>query len=175
MKQQPPIWSIPLLFVILSLAFLVGEIPLLPGVVVVSETIAYSVYILLLSRRGIRRGTAVANLLSLYPGHLLLLFAISLVPNPTWLISLWAMIPVASIGYDAVGRRAPGGRWRTSTSIGLYCIIWADLFYLLERVIAIKRGFERSEEVIAAVAFGAVGILFISLGVYRHLRAGKEG
>jgi len=175
MRTQLPLWSIPLLFALLGLIYLVGNLPLIPGIIVALETVIYSVYLVLRSRLDIDRGRTVANVLSLYPGHLLLLFAVSLVPGPARLAFLWAVIPVASIGYDLVSLRAGGGRWRTSTLIGLYCIIWADLFYLLERVIAIKRGFERSEEVIAAVAFGAVGILFISVGIYRHMRASKEG
>jgi len=174
MRTQLPLWSIPLLFALLGLIYLVGNLPLIPGIIVALEAVIYSIYLVLRSRLDIDRGRTVANVLSLYPGHLLLLLAVSLVPGTAVLSYLWAIVPVASIGYDLVSLRASGGG-RTSTLIGLYCIIWADLFYILERVIAIKRGFERSEEVIAAVAFGAVGILFISLGVYRHLGAGKEG
>jgi len=175
MRTQLPTWSIPLLFALLGLVFLVGDLPLIAGIIVALETVIYSVYIVLRGRLSADRGRTVANVLSLYPGHLLLLLAVSLVPGPARLAFLWAVIPIASIGYDVVSLRIAAGRLRTSTLIGLYCIIWADLFYLLERVIAIKRGFERSGEVIIAVVFGAVGILFISLGVYRHLRASKEG
>jgi len=175
MRTELPVWSIPFLFVLLGLVFLVGGLPPIAMVVAAVETVIYSVYILLRSRLSRDREGTVANVLSLYPGHLLLLFAVSLVPDPARLAFLWAIIPIASIGYDVVSLRVAAGRLRTSTLIGLYCIIWADLFYLLERVIAIKRGFERSGEVITAVVFGAVGILFISLGVYRHLRASKEG
>lgn len=174
MKTQLPIWSIPLLFALLGLILLVGDLPSIARIVVALETVIYSVYVLLRSRLSAGKRT-VANLLSLYPGHLLLLFAVSLVPGAGYLVWPWTVIPIASLAYDLVGVRAPEGGWRTSTLLGLYCIIWADLFYLLERVIAIKRGFERSGEVIAAVAFGAIGILFISVGVYRHLHASKEG
>jgi len=175
MRTELPIWSIPLLFALLGLVFLVGDLPTIASIIVAVETVIYSVYLILRSRLTGERVRTVANVLSLYPGHILLLLAVSLVPGTALLAYLWAIIPIASIGYDVVSLRVAAGRLRTSTLIGLYCIIWADLFYLLERVIAIKRGFDESGEVIAAVVFGAVGILFISLGVYRHLRAGKEG
>ena len=175
MRPQLPIWSIPLLFVLLGLIFFVGDLPKTAAIIVAVETVLYSAYLIFRHRWGSDRGGTVANVLPLYPGHLLLLLAVSLVPGTALLSYLWTVIPVASVGYDLVSLRVPEGRRRTSTLIGLYCIIWADLFYVLERVIAIKRGFERSGEVIVAVAFGAVGILFISLGVYRHMRASKEG
>jgi 4-hydroxybenzoate polyprenyltransferase len=121
-----------------------------------------------------KQARPVSNVLSLFPGHLLLLLAISLLPNPDGLAGLWAVVPIVSVAYDLAATNATGSKLRTSILIGLYAILWAVLFTLLERVIAIGRGLERGEETMTAVVLGTFGMLFISLGIYRHWRAGKE-
>jgi len=169
-----PIWSIPLLLVVLGITLLVGNLSLPLAVVAAAETLVVSGYLVRRARTpGIGR-RPVSNLIALFPGHLLLLLAIALLPEPDRLAALWTIVPIATLAYDLVSRNAPEGLFRTSTSIGLYAILWAVLFALLERIIAIKRGFEPGGETIAAVAFGVFGVLFISLGIYRHWRAGKE-
>jgi hypothetical protein len=169
-----PIWSIPLMLAVLGIILWVGNLSPLHGVIAASETVLYCVYLVWRSRRRAEAEKPIANILSLFPGHLLVLLAVSLLPDPGWLASLWALVPAASVAYDAVSINAPKGRGRTSTLIGLYAILWAALFTLLDRVIAIRRGFGEQEEIIAAAAFSVFGILFISLGSFRHWRAGKE-
>ena len=174
MRQPLPIWSIPLMLVVIGIVLLVGHLSIVLGAIVAAETLLVSVYLVRRARRGAEAERTVANLLALFPGHLLLLLAVSLLESPDGLTALWTSVPITSIAYDWVSRKAPRGAGRTSTLIVLYAILWAVLFALLERVIAIRRGFERGDEIIAAVAFGEFGILFISLGIYRHWRAGKE-
>lgn len=170
-----PIWSIPFLLAVVVIVLLVGNLSSSLAAVVVLETVMYSGYLILRSRCAAGGLKPVANILPLFPGHLLLLLAVSSLPAPDRLVALWAILPVASIAYDAITVWVPlRTRGRASILTSLYCIIWADLFYLLERVIALKRGFARNEEMIAAIAFGAIGILFLSLGIYRHRRAAKE-
>ena len=174
MRQPLPIWSIPLMLAVLGIVLWVGNLSPSHGVIAASETVLYCAYLVWRARRRVEAKKPVANILSLFPGHLLVLLAVSLLPDPGWLASLWALVPVVSIAYDAVSINAPKGMGRTSTLIGLYAILWAALFTLLDRVIAIRRGFGEQEEIIAAVAFGVFGILFICLGTFRHWRAGKE-
>jgi hypothetical protein len=172
---KPPVWAIPVMLAELGIVLFVGGLSPVVGAVAASETLIAAAYVLRKARRAPKRPPApVSNVLSLFPGHLLLLLGISLLPNPDGLAGLWAAVPVVSIGYELTATHVPKGRLRTSTLIGLYAILWAVLFALLERVIAIGRGFERGEEAIAAVVLGAFGVLFISLGIYRHWRAGKE-
>jgi hypothetical protein len=175
MKPVLPIWSVPLLLVVLAVALLVGNLSTSAAVVAAVETLGYTAY-LLWRGRGEREGAPapVANVLALLPGHLLLLLAVSLVPRPGLLAWLWSLLLPASIAYDVVTLWMRKGNARTSILATLYCIIWADLFVLLDRVIAIKRAFARTEEVIAASAFGLIAILFLAVGVFRHVRAAKE-
>jgi hypothetical protein len=172
---KPPIWAIPLVLAELGIVLFVGGLSPVLGAIAASETLLAAAYVLRSARRAPGRPPGpVSNVLSLFPGHLLLLLGISLLPNPDGLAALWAVVPIVSVGYDLAATHGPKGRARTSTLIGLYAILWAVLFTLLERVIAIGRGFERGEEAIAVVVLGAFGVLFISLGIYRHWRAGKE-
>jgi len=173
-KPPVPIWSIPLLLAVLGITLLVGNLPFPLAVAVAVETVIVAGYFVRRARTPGAGRRPVSNLIALFPGHLLLLLAIALLPEPDRLAALWTIVPITSLAYDLVSRNAPEGLFRTSTSIGLYAILWAVLFALLERIIAIKRGFGPGGETIAAVAFGVFGILFISLGIYRHCRAGKE-
>ena len=169
-----PVWSIPLLLSVLGIILLVGNLSPLLGAVVALETVVVCGYVVWRARTTNSSQRPVTNVLALFPGHLLLLLAVSLLAAPGRLAVLWAIVPIVSLAYDFVARSVQV-RWvRTSTSIGLYAILWAVLFTLLERVIAIRKGLEQGEETIAAVAFGVFGILFVSLGIYRHWRAGKE-
>ncbi len=174
MKRSTAVVTIPFVLVLLVIILWIGRLPPAPASVAGVETLVYCGYLLWRARARDDRPAPVANLLGLYPGHLLLLLAISLVsPSeagaPVW---AWMVLAPVTIAYDMVSLR-PGIRGGTSILTGLYCILWADLFYLLERVIAQAKGFSGTEDIVAAVAFGVVGILFVSIGVYRHRRAAK--
>jgi len=170
--RRTPIWTVPLMLAVLGILLFVGRLsPLLAGIVG-GETALAAGYLILRARRPAERPPS--NVVSLFPGHLLLLLAVSLLPDPDGLAGLWAVIPVVSIAYDLTAANVRKGRLRTSILIGLYAILWAAVFALLERIIAIGRGLGRGEEAIAAVALGTFGILFVSLGIHRHWRAGKE-
>jgi len=175
MKPVLPIWSAPLLLVVLAIVLLVGNLPAAVSVVAALETVAYTVYLLIRTRIAREDAPApVANVLPLLPGHLLLLLAVALVPNPGVLAWLWTILPAASVAYDIVTVWMRDGIARRSILATLYCILWADLFVLLDRVIAARRGFTKTEEIIAAGAFGFVAICFLAVGVVRHVRAVKE-
>jgi hypothetical protein len=170
-----PTWSYPLLLALLGIILAVGRLspPLQAGVAL--ESLLFLGYLAFRSRREPRKSHAVANLLPLFPGHLLLLFALSLLPETkTYTVLLWMILPAASVIYDVVA--GWGGDWeRTRMSIlaTLYCIIWAALFILLERVIVLGRGLQGRDEIKLIVVFGVVGVIFLGLGVYRHWHASR--
>lgn len=170
-----PTWSYPLILALLGLVLLVGDLS--PGLQasVGAESLLFLGYLFLRSRRTGREGRTVAKLLPLFPGHLLLLFAISLLSTPkAGLIYLWMIVPAATAVYDLISFWSfLGGRVRMSISAGLYCIIWADLFFLLERVIALGRELSGGAEIVTAAMFGLVGTAFLFVGAYRHWRASK--
>lgn len=170
-----PIWSYPLVLALLGIVLFVGNLsPPLQAVIGV-ESLLFLGYLIFRSVRPALKPRAVVRLLPLFPGHLLLLFAISLLPVPaTTLVILWAIIPAASVLYDILASRPMfKERVRMSILVGLYCIIWADLFVLLERVIALGKGLSGSAEIVVAVIFGVIGTVFLFIGAYRHWRVSK--
>lgn len=172
MKPSIPVWAIPFLLVLLGITLLVGHLQAAQAAAVSSETLVVVVYILVRSRsRSSER--PIANVLPLLPGHLLLLLAISLLREPGALGWFWAVLPPVSVAYDVVAR-SEARRARTSILAGLYGILWADVFYLLERVVVLGRGISGHGEIMAAVAFGATGVVFLATGVHRHRHAAKE-
>ncbi|MEE8593285.1 MAG: hypothetical protein V3T03_04080, partial [Candidatus Bipolaricaulota bacterium] len=98
-----------------------------------------------------------------------------LLDRPNTLAWLWTVVPLTTLAYDAVGRsEAFSPKVRMSISMILYGILWADLFFLLERAVVLHRQISGNGEIVIAAVFGLVGALFLSLGVYRHRIAAKE-
>jgi len=167
-----PTWSYPLVLGLVGIVLYVGNLPLGLKAGIGVESLLFLGYLVYRVRRPAQVSRPVAKLLPLFPGHLLLLFALSLLPNPqTTLAVAWMVVPVATISYDIVGQwPTQRERLRMSILVGLYCIIWADLFFLLERVIALGRNLSGNAEIIVVAVFGVVGIAFIFVGAYRHWR-----
>jgi len=172
MKPSLPVWTIPLLLAILGITLLVGNLGTAAKVVVTVEALTYCGYLIARARTAGEAPRPVSNLLALFPGHLLLLLAISSLEGPDGLAYVWAIVPPATVLYDLISwrglLRAP---IRTSISAFLYAIIWADLFFLLERLIALTREWN---ETIIIVVLSLVGCVFLGLGLYRHRLAAKE-
>ncbi len=172
MKPTLPIWTIPLLLALLGIVVLVGNLGVAANVIVAVESIAYCGYLIARARAAGDAPRPVSNLLALFPGHLLLLLAISSLEAPDSLVYVWAVVPPATVLYDLIAWRSLlRVRVRTSISAVLYAIIWADLFFLLERLIALTREWD---ETILIVVFGLIGCVFLGLGLYRHRLAAKE-
>jgi len=174
MRPPLPIWSVPSLLAIVGIVLFVGNLSSALMVVVSVETVISCLYLIWRIRRRPDVPRPITNVLSLLPGHLLVLLMVSLLEAPDLLAAVWASIPAATIAYDVVSFGAPKGSVRTSTLIGLYAILWAVPIALLERVIAIRRGLDGGTETIVVIAFAVAGVVFISLGVYRHWRTDKE-
>jgi hypothetical protein len=175
MKPSLPVWSIPFLLVLMGISAFVGHLPAAAMAVAGGETVVVCIYILLRTRTPPSDRRPVSNVVSLFPGHLLVLLIVALLENPGMLAWLWTLIPVVTIAYDWVAR-APQlpMKVRMSISMILYGILWADLFFLLERAVVLHRQLQGSSEIMIAAAFGLVGALFLSMGVYRHWIAAKE-
>jgi len=171
-KPTLPVWTIPLLLALLGIALLVGNLGLAAKVLVAIETLAYCAYLIARGRAAGDAPRPVSNLLALFPGHLLLLLAISTLSVPSGLAYVWALVPPATVLYDLITWRGMlRARIRTSISAVVYVIIWADVFFLLERLIALTREWD---ETILIVVLGLVGSVFLGLGLYRHRLAAKE-
>ena len=173
--KTTPVWSIPLLLVLAGIVLFVGALPAILNGFVLFQTVVVCGYLIWRSRRTGETPKPVANVLPLFPAHLLLLLAIARLPDPAFLGILWTLVPAVSLAYDAVTAKEPWGpRFRASILAGLYAILWADLFFLWERVIVLARGISGTEAILVAAAFGVAGTGFLSLGIYRHWRASKE-
>ena len=169
MSRGFPAWSYPFILALLGIVLFFGHLSRAWQGAIGGESVGFIAY-LIARAHWHGESHAVANLISLFPGHLLLLFGIgALSPPPGLLLGLWMIIPAASVIYDVIGIIRPR-RGQTSTLAGIYCIIWADLFFLLERIINLGRGLSSGEELIVAAVFVGVGAPFLGIGVYRHVR-----
>lgn len=160
---------------LVGIAALVGHLSPVVLIVAGLETVLVSAYLVIRARSEPSDRQPTSNLLPLFPGHLLVLIIIALLDRPNMLAWLWTLIPLATLAYDVVGRNAKlTSVIRMSISMILYGILWADLFFLLERAVVLHRQILGNREIMIAAAFGVVGTLFLSLGVYRHRIAAKE-
>ena len=175
MRKPLPVWSIPFLLALVGITAFIGHLNAAVLIVIGLETLAVSAYLVILARGEPSDRQPTSQLLPLFPGHLLVLIMIALLDRPDTLAWLWTLVPLTTLAYDALGRSVTfSSVVRMSISMILYGILWADLFFLLERAVVLHRQISGSEEIMIAAAFGLVGALFISLGVYRHRIAAKE-
>ena len=175
MRKQLPVWTIPFLLALVGITAFIGHLSAAVLIVIGVETLIVSAYLVILARGEPSGRQPTSNLLSLFPGHLLVLIMIAMLDQPNTLAWLWTLVPLTTLAYDAVGRSAAFSVVvRMSISMILYGILWADLFFLLERAVVLHRQISGNGEIMIAAAFGLVGALFISLGVYRHRIAAKE-
>ena len=175
MRKPLPVWSIPFLLALAGIVAFIGHLSAAVLTVIGVETLIVCVYLLFLARGEPSVRQPCSNLLSLFPGHLVVLIIIALLDRPDTLAWLWTIVPPVTLAYDAVGRNTKlSSTVRMSISMILYGILWADLFFLLERAVVLHRQISGDREIMIAAAFGLVGALFLSLGVYRHRIAAKE-
>ncbi len=168
-----PVWTLPFVLALLGLALAVGRFTAVAAAVAAASTVAAVVYAGVVSLRPPTGPVPAANLLALLPGHLLLLLGLGGLARPDALALLWSVLPLGSAVYDWASRRRPF-TGRTSILAGLYAILWLTVFFLLERFIAERKGLSGHAEAVMAVAFCAIGVVFVVTGILRHRRAVKE-
>lgn len=173
--MTPPLalWTLPFVLVLLGVALAFGRFSPAVAAVAAATTLCAMTYVALGSRVRQGGGRPPANLLGLLPGHLLLLFGLGTLAHPDALGLLWGSLPIGSLVYDWAGVRRPFPG-RTSILTGLYAIIWLVVFFLLERFVVERKGLSGYAGIVTAVAFGAIGVVFVVTGTIRHRRAVKE-
>jgi len=164
---------LPFVLALLALSLVVGRFGLATRVAAAASTCSAVGYGIWAARRRRTAVRPVANLLALLPGHLLILFGLGILPRPDLLALVWCALPAGSVFYDVVCA-CSSFRGRTSILSGLYGILWLVVFFLLERLIVEGKGITGHAAIVTAVAFGAIGVLFVATGTMRHLRAVKE-
>ena len=172
-SPRPPLqpWTFPFLLALTGVIIYVGSLSVTISLAICAEVVGLLVYVAA-SRRRVAGSAPPSNLLSLLPGHLLLLLCLCLVtPGGSPWVYLWLPVPVLTVAYDAVFRWRVSRRCAMSISLGAYAILWASLVTLLERIIVLGRGLEGYAESAIAAVLGVAGAAFIALGVYRHRRA----
>lgn len=175
-KDTLPVWSYPLVLALLGIVIAVGHMSTSMQIAVSVETLLFIAYLVVRRHKDVTPRRGLSNLLPLFPGHLLLLFALSIVPGQNGgLVGLWMVIPAASVLYDLISlRKGSAVSRQISILVLLYCIIWADVFALLERIVALGRGIQGRVEIKLIVVFGILAVIFLSAGVYRHVQAIKS-
>ena len=167
-------WTYPLIAALLAVVLLVNRVPLAWSLLVTAGSLCWLLYAWW-SDRQTDGPKPLAGLITLLPGHLLLLFAVLFTAGADLaLMIVWLLVIPWTIIYDAAGRSTYGWKGRTSISAGSYAIIWAALLFLLERVIVVGRGLEGSVAAVLAACFAVFGCGFIYVGIQRHRRAGRS-
>ncbi len=82
MRQPLPIWSIPFLLALVGIVAWVGHLSPTVLLIVVLETLIVSGYMIFQSRGEASERQPSSNLLTLFPGHLLVLIIIALLDEP---------------------------------------------------------------------------------------------
>lgn len=172
MTSRLALWTLPFTLVLLGMALAFGHFSATVAALAAVATLSAVVY-LALAVRARYGGRPTADLLALLPGHLLLLFGLGTLAAPDLPGLVWLVLPIGSLAYHAVDARS-AFRGRRSILAGLYGIIWLVVFFLLERFVAERKGLSGHAELAAAVAFGAIGFVFVLTGIVRHRRAVKE-
>ena len=174
-RSSLPVWTYPVVLALLGIVLFSGDLTGLFRIAVGVESLLVISYMLMRSVRPPSVSRAVARLLPLFPAHLLLLLAVTMLPGEAMgLVVLWMLIPLASVLYDLVASwRAVATRKAMSILSILYCIIWAVIFALLERVIVLGRGLSGGASLSVMVLLGLLGLGFISIGIYRHRRVNR--
>ncbi len=169
-------WTYPLIVALAAMVLFVNSTPLVWSLLVSLGCLIWLFYAWRTdTSRPSDRPKPLAGLITLLPGHLLLLFAILFTAGANRrLMIVWLLVIPLTILYDAVGRSARGWKGRTSISAGSYAIIWSALFFLLERVIVVGRAVGGSVATAVAVCFAAFGCGFVFIGIQRHRRAGRS-
>jgi len=106
MRKQLPVWTIPFLLALVGITAFIGHLSAAVLIVIGVETLIVSAYLVILARGEPSGRQPTSNLLSLFPGHLLVLIMIAMLDQPNTLAWLWTLVPLTTLAYDAVGRSA---------------------------------------------------------------------
>lgn len=133
---------------------------------VVAVAVGYLVH---RDRRGFRREFVRGNLLYLLPGHLALLLGLSVLvagyrPYLWW---AWLVLVLGTLAFDAVAHSGWSFAAQKRAVMVLYALVWADAFFLIQRLIALGGKLDGAGLQTLSAALAVFGVAYIGLALYR--------
>lgn len=162
------IWSKVILLAAWALIAFVGDWPDWVDVTSAVLVVGVVAYLSFRERAGFSIEFVRGNLLYLFPGHALLLFGLSLSPQPPltgwW---AWAAINAGTVAFDVVAHGALSFTARKRLGMVLYAWVWGGVFVLVHQVVAAGGKLDAAGMAAFTAALGALGLAYVGLALYR--------
>jgi len=154
-----------------ALVLAVGDFSTEGRILIGATIVLFLSYKIFRERQGFRFELVKENLLHLFPGHLLLLMALSFQNNfradSMLLLAIWVGIVAFTLLLDLAANALGGERWVLLAS--LYCLVFGGVFYLIKEILIHSEKLAvQSDLVTFWVGFG--GAIYLALAVYRFYK-----
>jgi len=162
------IWSKVIMLVAWALIAFAGHWPLWVDVSTGVLVFVAIVYLIYRENKGFSVEFVPGNLLRLFPGHLLLLFGLSLAEAPplaAWVV--WAGILAGTFAFDTIVQSAIAFEVKKRLAMVFYGVVWGGIFLLIYQVVASGGKLEGSGMVIFIVVLVAAALAYVGLALYR--------
>jgi dipeptide/tripeptide permease len=154
-----------------ALVLVIGAFSLGQRIILGTAVLVFLGYKIYREQQGFRFELVKNNLLSLFPGHLLLLLGLSTLKDfyadSSLLLGIWLAVLALTLGLDFLANALGGERWAVLT--GLYCLIFGGIFYLIRELLVRSEKLPNQSELISLIV-GIVGAIYLALAVYRFYR-----
>jgi len=166
MKFYTPKTTSLIMAVIGILCLIFSNFTTLPLTIITVATLTGLVYLLWYRER--TTDNPYPTMIGLIPGHYLLLLAFYLTGTPgVFLLVLWGLLILSTLGYDYTTNTGDNTTKGKLTKIFLYCIIWGVIVVLFQELLIY--GLELKELGILSIRLGIsiAGSIWIAIGVLR--------
>lgn len=130
--------------------------------------LAAIVYLIYRENKGFAVEFVPGNLLRLVPGHLLLLFGVSLAKAPpvaAW--GIWVGVLAGTVAFDVTVQSAVPFETKKRLAMVFYSAVWAGIFWLIHQVVQSGGKLQGAGMTAFTVALVAAGLAYVGLAVYR--------
>lgn len=135
----------------------------------------FFLYLIFRERRGFRKEYAWKNLLGLFPGHLLLLFAIATTKSyNSYLLLVWIAMVGATLGFDILANRKEFKMQRGILGM-LYCAVWVDLFFLIRQLVVSGGRLSERTGFMVSIGITIFAIIYLLTAIYRFAKLEPTG
>lgn len=161
------IWNKIAVVILSGLVATLGTFPLWARVGTVLVAAGATVYLIHRERAGFRREFVKGNLLYLLPGHVALLFGVSVAGGAPALWWAWLALIAATVAFDRAAHSALAFEAQKRVVMALYALIWADILFLIERLVRLGGKLEGGGALLLTAGVAVFGVAYIGLALYR--------
>jgi len=161
------IWSKVAVLLLSGLVAAFGTFPLWARVGSVLVAVGGVAYLIYRERVGFRREFVKGNLLYLLPGHVALLLGLGMVGGASALWWAWLALIAATVAFDWNAHGPLGFEAQRRVAMALYALIWADVLFLIERLVRLGGELEGGGALALTAGIALFGVAYIGLALYR--------